>query len=245
MTTKDQAVLERATAAREWMVAIRRDLHQYPELGYQEFRTCELIRRTLDELGIPYRHPVAETGVVATLGGGDGPCVALRADMDALPITEEADVGFPSRNEGRMHACGHDCHTAMLLGAARVLKERESDIKGTVKLLFQPAEEGGAGGLRMCEEGALEEPRVERIFGLHVWPFLPTGSIGSRAGTFLAAAGMLQIEITGRGGHAAMPHLAIDPVTTAAKIICELQTILSRELDPLDSGVISVTSIHA
>jgi IAA-amino acid hydrolase len=245
MSTKDDALLDRATAARDWMVAIRRDLHQYPELGYQEVRTSELIRRTLDELGIPYRHPVAETGVVATLGDGDGPCVALRADMDALPITEEAEVGFRSRNEGRMHACGHDCHTAMLLGAAKLLKECEVDLKGTVKLLFQPAEEGGAGGLRMCEEGALEEPRVDRIFGLHVWPFLPTGSIGSRAGTFLAAAGMLRIEITGRGGHAAMPHLTIDPVTTAAKVVCELQTILSRELDPLESGVISITSIHA
>jgi len=119
---KDRSLVDAAAAAREWIVAIRRELHQYPELGYQEVRTSELIRRKLDELGISYRHPVAETGVVATLGRGDGPCVALRADMDALPITEEADVGFPSRNEGRMHACGHDCHTAMLLGAARVLK---------------------------------------------------------------------------------------------------------------------------
>src|SRR5438874_4495470 len=207
---KDRSLVDAAAAAREWIVAIRRELHQFPELGYQEVRTSELIRRKLDELGIPYRHPVAETGVVATLGSGDGPCVALRADMDALPITEEADVGFRSRNEGRMHACGHDCHTAMLLGAARVLKQREGEIRGTVKLLFQPAEEGGAGGLRMCEEGVLADPPVQRIFGLHIWPFLPTGSIGSRPGTFLAAAGQLAIEIIGKGGHAAMPHLAVD-----------------------------------
>jgi IAA-amino acid hydrolase len=236
--------VEAAHSVQDWMVAIRRELHQFPELGYQEFRTSELIRRKLDELGIAYRHPVAETGVVATLGNGEGPCVALRADMDALPITEEADVGFRSRNEGRMHACGHDCHTAMLLGAARLLKEREGELRGTVRLLFQPAEEGGAGGLRMCEEGALAEPPVERIFGLHVWPQLPTGSMGSRAGTFLAAAGALEIEIVGKGGHAAMPHLAVDPVATAAKVVCELQTIISRELDPLESGVVSITVVH-
>jgi IAA-amino acid hydrolase len=241
---QDVALAKAASAARDWIVAIRRELHQYPELGYQEFRTSELIRRKLDELGVRYRHPVAETGVIATLGTGDGPCVALRADMDALPITEEADVGFRSRNEGRMHACGHDCHTAMLLGAARLLKQREAELRGTVRLLFQPAEEGGAGGLRMCEEGALEDPPAQRIFGLHVWPFLPTGSMGSRAGTFLAAAGMLTIDIVGKGGHAAMPHLAVDPVATAAKVILELQTIISRELDPLDSGVVSITAVN-
>lgn len=236
--------LDEAILFRDWTVDIRRRLHQRPELGYQEFHTSQLVRETLDEMGIAYRYPVAETGVVATLGDGNGPCVALRADMDALPIEEEADVPFRSQTAGQMHACGHDCHTAMLLTAARVLKSREADVHGTVKLLFQPAEEGGAGGLRMCEERALEAPAVERIFGLHVWPFLPTGTIGSRAGTFLAASGKFQIEITGKGGHAAMPHRAIDPVVTAAKVICELQTIVARELDPLDSGVVSVTTIH-
>jgi IAA-amino acid hydrolase len=236
--------LDEAISLRDWTVDIRRRLHQHPELGYQEFRTSALVREKLDELGITYRYPVAETGVVATLGDGDGPCVALRADMDALPMEEETDVPFRSQTAGQMHACGHDCHTAMLLTAARLLKQREAEIRGVVKLLFQPAEEGGAGGLRMCEEGALSNPPIDRIFGLHVWPFLPTGTIGARAGTFLAAAGMLRIEVTGKGGHAAMPHLAIDPVTTAAKIICELQTIVSRELDPLDSGVVSITTIN-
>ena len=238
-------ILAETTAVQDWVVAIRRELHRFPELMYEEVRTSALVRAKLDELGIPYRYPVAETGVIATLGNGDGPCVALRADMDALPIYEETDVPFRSEIDGKMHACGHDCHTAMLLGAARVLKQHEEEIQGTVKLFFQPAEEGGAGGERMCNEGALEAPEVERVFGLHVWPFLPTGVVGSRTGTFLAATSSLEIEVVGKGGHAAMPHLTIDPVVAAAKIICEVQTIISRELDPLESGVISVTAVHA
>lgn len=196
-------------------------------------------------MGIHYRYPVAETGVVATLGRSDGPCVALRADMDALPIHEQADVPFRSEIDGKMHACGHDCHTAMLLGAAKILKRQEASLTGTVKLLFQPAEEGDAGAERMCQQGVLENPRVQRVFGLHVWPTLPTGTIGGRTGTFLAAAGQLSIVVHGQGGHAAMPHRAIDPVTTAAKVICELQTIVSRELDPLEAGVVSITMVHA
>jgi IAA-amino acid hydrolase len=239
-----QQVLYEAHEIRDWIVQRRRQLHRHPELMYEEVQSSQLVRDTLDELGIPYRYPLAETGVLATLGGGDGPCVALRADMDALPIHEEADVPFRSETDGKMHACGHDCHTAMLLGAARLLKEHEAEIPGTVKLLFQPAEEGGAGGRRMREEGALQDPRVERIFGLHVWPQLPTGSIGAREGMFLAASGVFQITVRGVGGHAAMPHLTVDPVATAAKLINELQTLVSRETDPLDSAVVSITAIH-
>ena len=239
----DQLITE-AQGIRDWVVQRRRQLHRQPELMYEEVRTSHLVRETLEESGIPFRHPIAETGVVGTIGTGDGPCVALRADMDALPIHEEADVPFRSEVDGKMHACGHDCHTAMLLGAARILKQHESEVRGTVKLVFQPAEEGGAGGLRMREEGVLESPRVDRIFGLHVWPSLDTGTVGAREGVFLAAASFLSIQVRGTGGHAAMPHQTVDPVTTSAKIVTELQTLVSREIDPLDSAVVSITSIH-
>jgi IAA-amino acid hydrolase len=169
--------------------------------------------------------------------------VALRADMDALPIQEEADVDFRSEVDGRMHACGHDCHTAMLLGAARVLKARETEIHGTVKLLFQPAEEGGAGGLRMCEEGVLTAPDVQRSFGLHVWPYVRTGIVTSRSGTLLAAVAMLDIVVDGVGGHAGQPHLTTDTNRAAAAIVSALQAIVSRETSPLDSAVVSVSTI--
>jgi IAA-amino acid hydrolase len=235
------SVLNEAVEIKDWVVQLRRTLHRHPELMYEEVETSKLVQKTLAELDIPFQAGIAETGVVATVGSGAAPCVALRADMDALPIHEEADVEFRSTIDGKMHACGHDCHTAMLLGAARLLKSREAHLGGTVKLLFQPAEEGGAGGKRMSDEGALDKPDVQRIFGIHVWPKVPTGHLTSCAGTFLAAAGQMEILVKGVGGHAAMPHLAVDPVTTAAKIVVELQTIVSRELDPLNPGVITVT----
>ena len=228
----------------DWIIEIRRELHKHPELMYEEFKTNELVRRELDQLDITYKSPIAKTGVLATIGNGSGPCVALRADMDALPIHEETDVPFRSKIDGKMHACGHDCHTAMLLGAAKILKSRESEINGTIKLLFQPAEEGGAGGKLMREEGVLDNPKVERIFGLHVWPQMPTGQIGSREGTFLAATSFLDLTVKGVGGHAAVPHLTKDPVLTSAQVITNLQSIISRELDPLDSGVVSISAIH-
>ena len=231
-----QAILAEAQEIHGWIADIRQRIHRHPELMYQEVETSRIIRETLDELGITYRWPVAETGVVATLGKGNGPCVALRADMDALPIHEETDVSFRSEVDGKMHACGHDAHVAMLLGAARLLKARENDIPGTIKLFFQPAEEGGAGGGRMCEEGALEDPAVERVFGMHVWPWAPTGTVVGRGGTFMAATSSLLIRVTGTGGHAATPHLTVDPVVTAAKVVVELQTLISREMDPLNAG---------
>ena len=242
--TERTEILQHAREIEEWIIDRRRTIHRHPELMYEEVQTSKLVQDTLDELGIQYTAGIAETGVLATIGTGEGPCVALRADMDALPIHEETDVEFRSEVDGKMHACGHDCHTAMLLGAARLLKSKESTLAGTVKLFFQPAEEGGAGALRMCEEGVLEDPAVERIFGLHVWPRVPIGTAASCKGTFLAASSFLKVTIHGKGGHAAMPHLAIDPVIVAAKVITELQTIVSRELDPLDPGVVSITAIH-
>ena len=239
-----QKIKDESKSISEWIINIRRELHEHPELMYEEFKTSELIRRELDKLEITYKHPVAETGVLASIGNGKGPCVALRADMDALPIHEETDVPFKSKVDGKMHACGHDCHVSMLLGAAKLLKEKEDKINGTIKLLFQPAEEGGAGGKLMREEGVLENPEVERIFGLHVWPQMPTGQIGSREGTFLAATSFLDLTVKGVGGHAAVPHLTRDPVLTSAQIITNLQSIISRELDPLDSGVVSISAIH-
>ena len=239
-----QKIKDESKSISDWIIKIRRELHEHPELMYEEFKTSELIRRELDKLEITYKHPVAETGVLASIGNGNGPCVALRADMDALPIHEETDVPFKSKVDGKMHACGHDCHVSMLLGAAKLLKEKEDKINGTIKLLFQPAEEGGAGGKLMREEGVLENPEVDRIFGLHVWPQMPTGQIGSREGTFLAATSFLDLTVKGVGGHAAVPHLTRDPVLTSAQIITNLQSTISRELDPLDSGVVSISAIH-
>ena len=236
------AIMNESESIKDWIIDIRRELHRFPELMYEEHRTNALVREKLDELGIEYKFPIAETGVLASIGNGDGPCVALRADMDALPIHETADVDFKSEIDGKMHACGHDCHTAMLLGAAKILSEKE--IQGTVKFLFQPAEEGGAGGQKMTNEGALENPEVERIFGLHVWPRMPTGQVGSRAGSFLAAASFMDIEVKGVGGHAASPHFCVDPVLASSRIVDSLQSIVSRETDPLESAVVSVTAVN-
>ena len=238
-------IISQSREIHEWIVEKRRAIHRHPELMYEEFETSRLVQNTLSELGIEYEKDIAVTGVVGLVGNGEGPCIALRADMDALPIHEEADVEFRSEIDGKMHACGHDCHTAMLLGAARVLKDNESEINGTIKLIFQPAEEGGAGGKMMREQGVLEDPDVERIFGLHVSDKLPTGTLASKEGTLLAATSSIKILVSGNGGHAAMPHLTVDPVVTGSKIVVELQTLVSRELDPLESGVISITMANA
>ncbi len=226
-----------------WIIEKRRTIHQHPELMYEEFETSKLVQETLSDLNIEYENDIAITGVVGTIGDGTGPCIALRADMDALPIHEETDIDFRSKIDGKMHACGHDCHTAMLLGAARLLKENEKEIKGTIKLIFQPAEEGGAGGKMMRDQGVLQNPQVEQIYALHVAGTMPMGTLASREGTILAATSTVNILVKGNGGHAAAPHQTIDPVITGAKIIVELQTIISRELNPLESGVISITMI--
>ena len=238
-------IVSQSREIHQWIVEKRRAIHRHPELMYEEFETSRLVQSTLSDLGIEYEKDIAVTGVVGVVGNGEGPCIALRADMDALPIHEEADVDFRSQIDGKMHACGHDCHTAMLLGAARVLKNNESEINGTIKLIFQPAEEGGAGGKMMRDQGVLENPDVEQIFGLHVSDKLPTGTLASKEGTLLAATSSIKIIVSGNGGHAAMPHLTVDPVVTGSKIVVELQTLVSRELDPLESGVISITMANA
>ena len=242
---KASKIISDAKEIQPWIIEKRRTIHKNPELMYEEFETSKLVQNTLTELDIKFQKDIAITGVVGVLGNGDGPCIALRADMDALPIHEETDIEFKSRVDGKMHACGHDCHTAMLLGAARLLKENEEEIKGTIKLIFQPAEEGGAGGKMMKEQGVLEDPKVEQIYALHVAGTIPTGTLASREGTILAATSTVKILVKGNGGHAAAPHQTIDPVVTGSKIIVELQTIISRELNPLESGVISITMTKA
>ena len=238
-------IISEAKEIQSWIVEKRRTIHRHPELMYEEFETSKLVQETLSDLDITFEKDIAITGVVGIVGNGNGPCVALRADMDALPIHEETDIDFKSNIDGKMHACGHDCHTAMLLGAARLLKENEEEIDGTIKLIFQPAEEGGAGGKMMREQGVLQNPKVEQIYALHVAGTMPMGTLASREGTLLAGTSTVKIIVRGNGGHAAAPHHTIDPVVTGSKIIVELQTIISRELSPLESGVISITMTKA
>mmetsp|Transcript_15365 Transcript_15365/g.23165 ORF Transcript_15365/g.23165 Transcript_15365/m.23165 type:complete len:511 (-) Transcript_15365:171-1703(-) len=251
-------LLANTEALKSFLVSVRRQLHRHPEVMYQESFTSQTIQTILTELDVKYTTGWAKNshqdvykgqggyGIVADIGTGSSPCIILRADMDALPINERTDYvdKFRSTEKGKMHACGHDGHTTMLLGAAAILKKMEGSLKGTVRLMFQPAEEGGAGGKRMVEEGVVSnEPKAELAFGMHVWPGLPTGTIASRPGTLMAAAETFEIFIAGKGGHAAMPHLTIDPIVAAASTIMNLQPIISRSLSPLESGVVSVTQV--
>lgn len=229
------------------IIALRHQIHQNPELSYEENQTASSVLEHLQKLpDLDIKTNVAKTGIVATLGKNKkGPCVALRADMDALPMQEQTDLPYKSKTPGKMHACGHDGHTSCLVGAARVLSQCADELTGPVKFIFQPAEEGGAGGRLMCEEGALEKPNVDAIFGLHGWPELDRGQIGLCAGGFLAGTDSFEIVVEGTGGHAAFPHQCIDPIVIASHIVTALQTIASRNTSPLDSAVVSVTQFHA
>jgi len=234
------------------LIELRRDLHAHPELGYEERRTSGVVRRELDDIAVPYVADLAGgTGVMAHLPSGEGAAIGLRADMDALPIIEESELDYGSTTPGVMHACGHDGHTAILIGTTHILARlaREHELPRPVSFLFQPAEEGGAGGQRMVEEGCLRGTvigtPIRYMFGLHGWPRMPLGSVGTREGPLLAAADMFDIIVTGTGTHAALPHLGRDPIVAASAIVAALQTIPSRSADPLDAIVVSTTQIHA
>ncbi len=225
---------------------LRRDFHRHPELAFHEVRTAGIVAQELSQMGFNVKTGVAETGVVATLPGAEsGPVVLLRFDMDALPIQEENQVDYVSLNPGVMHACGHDGHLAVGLTVARILQSHLADFGGTIKLVFQPAEEGNGGALRMIDEGALDNPAPDYALALHLWNEFPVGFVAVVPGPFMSGAGFFSIKIIGRGGHGALPHQTADPVLAGSQIVTALQSIVSRNIPPLQSGVVSVTQFHA
>lgn len=228
------------------LVATRRDLHRHPELGYEEHRTSERVASRLSELGFQVTRGLGKTGVVGRWPAAqtEGPTIAFRADMDALPIQEENTCDYASATPGIMHACGHDGHVAILLGFARWLSQAPP-LPGNVVLIFQPAEEGGGGAVPLIEAGVLDNPPVSAIFGLHLWSQVQVGAVGVKSGPFMAAADQFRIEVLGKGGHGAMPHQTTDAVLAAAQIVCALQNIVARRIDPQEAAVISVGTLHA
>ena len=239
-------VLEQALEIKEKTIAIRRDLHRHPELGFEEIRTSQIVAKTLEDLGIKVTTGLAKTGVVGLLRGlADSPVLLLRFDMDALPIHEETDAEYASINPGKMHACGHDSHVAVGLSVAQLLAGKRDELPGTIKFVFQPAEEGGGGAEKMVEAGVLENPRPDYSLGMHVWNDQPVGWYGLTKGPSMAGAEIFSVRITGKGGHGASPHLTVDPIIATTQIINALQTITSRNIHPLDSAVVSVCEIRA
>ncbi len=231
---------------RDELIARRRDFHQHPELAFEEVRTAGIVARELNELGLEVRTGVGKTGVVGILEGlQDGPTVLLRADMDALPILEENGTDYASANAGKMHACGHDGHTAIALGVAKLLSQHRDKIAGRIKFVFQPAEEIGRGAQAMVADGALQDPRPDVTVGLHLWNSMPVGTLGVADGPVMSGSSVFNIKITGKGGHGASPHESIDPVVCASQVVSALQTIVSRTINPFDTVVISTTQISA
>ena len=226
---------------REDIYYYRRDFHQNPELSFQEYRTAQTIEKHLNSFGIKYKKNIGKTGIVGELNFGDGPTIALRADMDALPIQEISDLDYKSKNKGVMHACGHDGHMAILLGAAKVLSENRLIKKGKVRFIFQPAEEGGGGARYMIKDGCLDG--VDEIYGLHLWNYQPLGEVGVKDGPIMASADIFDIVIRGKGGHGATPQGTIDAVVVASHLINMLQTIVSRNTNPLENTVVSIGKI--
>ena len=234
------------TDERNQLIGWRRDFHKHPELGYQEMRTSSIVAQHLEQCGYQVIKGVGGTGVVGLLhGSASGRTVMLRADMDCLPVTEENNVPYCSQNSGRMHACGHDGHTAVLMATARKLAEKKEKFAGNIKLVFQPAEEGGNGAERMVQDGVLENPRVDAAFGLHVWNDIPVGKVALNPGALMAGVHSFEATILGKGGHGAVPHQTVDAIVTAAQAIVNLQTVISRNVDPLETAVVTVGSIHA
>ena len=226
------------------VAAIRRDLHAHPELRFEENRTADVIAKALGEWGIEVHRGLGKTGVVGIVKNGNSPrAVGLRADIDALPITERNSFAHASRHPGKMHACGHDGHTAMLLAAAKYLA-RHRHFDGTVYLIFQPAEEGGGGAREMIKDGLFERFPMEAVFGAHNWPGMKVGQFAVKSGPVFASSNEFKITIHGKGAHGAMPHLGIDPVPVACQMVQAFQTIITRNMRPIDTGVISVTMIH-
>ena len=239
---RDEQLKREVEELTPWLIDLRRRLHRIPEPGFQEHKTQALIARTLDDLGIEYTSE--RTWIVAIIRGGrSGPTVALRADMDALPIQEQTGCDFASTHSGYMHACGHDAHVAMVLGAAKLLKAHADRFSGNVKLFFQPAEETEGGALPMIEAGCMQNPEVSRVFGLHVMPNLPVGAVESRSGALNGASDDVHIAIKGKSAHGAYPDLGIDAIACAAQVISALQTLISRNTSPLDSAVLSFGTI--
>ncbi|WP_427183926.1 M20 aminoacylase family protein [Bordetella bronchialis] len=239
-------LLEPIVAWQAELAAIRRDLHAHPELCFEEFRTADIVADKLQEWGIEVRRGLGGTGVVGTIrgSGGGSRAIGLRADMDALPMQEVNTFPHASRHPGKMHACGHDGHTTMLLGAARYLAQHR-DFSGIVHVIFQPAEEHGGGAKRMIDDGLFREFPMEAVFGMHNWPGMAQGAFGLTDGPIMASSNDFKITITGKGSHAGMPHLGVDPVMTAVQLAQSLQTIITRNRNPLDAAVLSITQIHA